>query len=58
MSRAKKAVADSYETWSPEKLRGYQTTLLRNIGRSELYGFEWIFSTNQLDAVNRALAAK
>jgi hypothetical protein len=55
---SKKPTGDSYETWPAEKLRGYQTTLLKNIGRSQLYGFEWIFSTNQLDAVNRALAAK
>jgi hypothetical protein len=43
---------------SVAELRNEQRILLKNIGRSSFHGFEWKFSTDRLDAVNRELARR
>jgi hypothetical protein len=43
---------------SVAELRNEQRILLKNIGRSSFHGFEWKFSTERLDAVNRELARR
>jgi hypothetical protein len=43
---------------SDAELRAEQRILLKNISKSTMHGYEWIFSTSRLDKVNRELARR
>ena len=43
---------------SDAELRAEQRILLKNISKSAVHGYEWVFSTGRLDKVNRELARR